>query len=33
MSYRDAAVLALGGWYLMLLPNNGLGMAIISPPV
>jgi hypothetical protein len=25
--------LALAGWYLMLLPNNGPGMATISPPV
>jgi hypothetical protein len=33
VSHRHAAVLVLAGWYLMLLPNNGPGMATISPPV
>jgi len=33
MSSRQAAVLALAGWYLMLLPNSGPGIATISPPV
>lgn len=34
MGHRCAVVvLALAGWYLMLLSNNGPGIATISPPV
>jgi hypothetical protein len=30
---RYISALALTGWYLMVLPNNGPGIATISPPV
>jgi hypothetical protein len=33
MNPRHAAVLASVGWYLMLLPSTGPGIATISPPV
>jgi hypothetical protein len=33
MNSRHAAALTLVGWYLMLLPNSGPGIATISPPV
>jgi len=33
MNPSRVAVLVLVGWYLMLLPNSGPGIATISPPV
>jgi hypothetical protein len=33
MKLRHAAALALAGWYLMLLPNFGPGIATVTPPV
>jgi hypothetical protein len=33
MNHCNAAVLVFAGWYQMLLPNSGPGIATISPPV